>query len=275
MNGDLIQEGGSFAIQAGEYTAPTLTIGLDMLAGPIEFSTLQPRRQRANVIKGVFTSEQNAWQRFDFPSVSDAAAIALDGQEVVSDISLDMVGSGAQAQRLASMELRQARRGRSVSLTCNLMAMPARVGSNVYLDIPRYFDRSVFRVVEFKFSVGSDGAPQIELALLESAPEIYEWATTQEQLVNVPAELSASNPQVAQPIMSPDASPLPSLPAAVTITTLTAGATIRWSKSAIPESDAAGTAYTGPVTVSAGDLLFARAFRTGYLASPPALETYA
>lgn len=275
MNGDLIQEGGAFAIQAGEYVTPTFRIGLDMLAGPIQFSTLQPRRQRANVVKGVFTSEQNQWQRSDFPSLSDTAAIAADGQEVVSDIALELVGSGAQAQRLASLELRQARHGRSVSLVCNLMAMPARVGANVYLDIPRYFDRAVYRVVELKFSVGNDGAPNIQLTLLENAASIYEWTTIMERLVNVPAELSASSPQVAQPIMTPDASPLPSLPVSVTITTLTPGASIRYSKTSIPEYETSGTLYNRPVPVEAGDLLFARAFRTGYLASPPALETYA
>ncbi len=259
MNGDLIHEGGKFTIQAGEYVTPTFTIDLDMLAGPIEFSTLQPRKERANVVKGTFLSEQNQWQKFDFPSVVDDAAIALDGQEVVSDLSLELVGSGAQAQRLASMELRQARRGRTVSLECNLKAMPAKVGSNIILNIPRYFDNQVFRVVEYKFSVGNDGAPRISLTLVENAPEIYEWTIGQEKLINVPLALNASSPQCSLPVMSPDSDPTPSYPASVSITTLTSGATIRYSLSAAPETETDGTAYTTPITINSGDFLYARA----------------
>ncbi|MES2706066.1 MAG: hypothetical protein V4726_05620 [Verrucomicrobiota bacterium] len=279
MNGDLIQSGGIYAIQAGQFVTPTFTIGLDMLAGPIEFSSLQARRDRANIVKGTFLSETNNWQKFDFPAVTDAAAVAMDGQEVVSDLTLEMVGSGSQAQRLASMELKQARHGRTVQLICNLMAMPARVGSNVILDIPRYFDGAVYRVVESKFSVGNDGAPAISLTLLENSPEIYQWDLANERLINVPADLNAKTPQTSQPVYSPDAGSGPSLPADITITSLTAGAVIRWAISPAPlvtplQTETDGTAYTGPVTVEAGDFLHARAFRAGYLASPLTIEGY-
>lgn len=275
MGGDLIQAGGIFSIQAGQYITPTFVIDLNILAGPIEFSSLQPRKERANIVKGTFLSETNKWQKFDFPSLTDSAAIAQDGQEVVADVTLDLVGSGSQAQRLASMELKQARRGRSVNLLCNLKAMPARVGSNVVLDIPRYFNGAVYRVVESRFSVGSDGAPNIQLTLLENDPEIYEWDRINEKLINVPADLNAKTPQASIPIYSP----LPGddaivLPADITITSLTADAVIRWSLDVPPETSDAGTLYTGPVTVTSGDFLYARAFRTGYLASPLQLQVY-
>lgn len=279
MNGDLIQSGGRYIIQAGRYSTPTFSIGLDMLAGPIEVTFLQPRRDRANMVKGTFLSEANSWQRFDFPSVSDAEAVATDGQEVVSDLSLEMVGSGAQAQRLADMELRQARRGRTLQLHCNLMALPAIVGSNVIADIPRYSAGEVWRVVETRFSVGNDNAPTIVLTLLETHPDIYEWDLAKERLINVPPELAAKTPQVAQPVFAPSADTSPALPAAVTITTLTAGAVIRWMLSGSPvgngpETAADGTAYTGPVSVGAGQFLYARAFRDGFLASALTLEGY-
>ena len=271
MNGDVIHSTGKFTIQAGEYTTPLFTIDLDMLAGGIEFSSLQPRKERANVVKGTFLSEENAWQRFDFPSLKDDDAVTQDGQEVVADLTLDLVGSGSQAQRLAMMELRQARHGRSVNLVCNLKAMPIKVGSNVILDIPRYFDGDVFRVVEYKFSVGNDNAPTIELTLIETAEEIYDWSTAFETLVNVPPALNAKKPQVAQPTMSPDEG---AAPQTVTIITLTPGATIRYSTSAAPTSATDGTAYTAPITIASPATLYARAFRTGYLDSPLAAEVY-
>lgn len=275
MNGDLIQSAGKFTIQAGRYITPTFAIDLNMLAGPIEFSSVPPRKERSNVVKGTFLSEANAWQKFDFPSISDAAAIAQDGQEVVSDLTLELVGSGAQAQRLASMELRQARHGRSVQLTCNLKAMPARVGSNVILNIPRYFDGAVYRVVESKFSVGNDGAPSISLTLLENSPDIYEWNVSSEKLINVPAELNAKNPQTGKPVFSPMPDISLSFPTNITITSLTPSAVIRYAINDVPPDTAdAGIPYTGPVTVAEGDILAARAFRAGYLASPLELRVY-
>ena len=47
MAGDMIQQGGSFVINAGEYEVPTFTIDEDMLAGGIVFSSLRPRTARA------------------------------------------------------------------------------------------------------------------------------------------------------------------------------------------------------------------------------------
>lgn len=275
MNGDLIQMGGQFIIQAGRYFTPTFTIDMDMLAGPIEFSPLPPRRDRANVVKGTFLSEVNSWQKSDFPAVRDDAAVAQDGQEVVSDLSLELVGSGSQAQRLASMELKQARRARSVSLVCNLRAMPARVGANVFLDLPRYSDNDVFRVVESKLSFGNDGRPELSLTLLENSPDIYDWSVSDEQLINVPPDLSARTPQVSQPSYDPPAVITPPMPTAVTISTLTAGAVIRYSFGPPPQTQEDGTLYTGPVTVTSGQTLYARAFRSGYMASPLAAEAYA
>lgn len=278
MNGDLIQSAGKFSIQAGQFVTPTFEIDINMLAGGIEFSSLQSRRERANVVKGTFLSEANAWQKFDFPSIRDTAAITQDGQEMVVDLSLELVGSGSQAQRLAGMELKQARRGRSVTLICNLKAMPALVGSNVILSIPRYFDGDVYRVVESKFSLGNDGAPNITLTLLENSPEIYEWDLADESLINVPADLSAKNPQTAQPIYSPLPEEDPEVeteyPIDITITSLTPTAVIRWSKALPPETADAGELYTGPVSVESGDFLYSRAFRAGYLASPLQLQVY-
>ena len=267
MAGDLIHAGGKFFIQAGDYTAPMFAITLDMMAGPLEFSTTPPRRDRANVLKGTFVSEANSWQSFDFPAIRDPDAITMDGQEVVADMTLDLVGSGTQAQRLASIELKQARLGRTVNLTCNLKVLPVTVGSNVTIDIPRYFAGQVYRVVEYKFSVGGDGAPTIDLTLIETSSSIYDWSTADETLINVPAPLNASKPQVSQPLISGSA---PS----VTLATLTAGAAIRYSTATAPTSATEGTAYTAPFAVTPPATLYARAFRTGYLDSPLAAEVY-
>lgn len=260
MGGDMIQQGGSFIINAGEYQEPTLTIDMDMLAGGIVFSSLQPRAARANIIKGTFQSEANAWQQFDFPSITDTDAVTLDGQEVIADIGFAMVDSGAQAQRLANMQLRQARRGRTVQLQCSLKAMPVKVGSNVILDIDRYFDNEVFKVVEWRLKWGD--TPSITLTLIESNEDIYAWDVSQERPINNPDDLSIDPPQTGTTTITQYTVGADKL---FSISSPTSGAGIRWSYTADPKTSAGGTEYTGPVIYTGTPTLYSRAFRPGYL----------
>jgi hypothetical protein len=262
MAGDMIQQGGSFVINAGEYQVPTFTIDEDMLAGGIVFSSLQPRTARANIIKGTFQSEANAWQQFDFPSITDAAAVAMDGQEVISDVGFALVDSGAQAQRLANIQLRQARRGRTVQLQCNLKAMPVKVGSNVMLSLPRYFDGDVFKVMEWRWSAGNDGAPGITLTLMEANADIWAWDVAQERPINDPLALSVDPPQTGTTTITQF---VVAMVKYFTISSPTAGAGIRYSFTADPKTSAGGTEYTGQVAYTGTPTLYSRAFRPGYL----------
>lgn len=264
MAGDMIQQGGSFAINAGEYQVPTFTIDEDMLSAGIVFSSLQPRTARANIVKGTFQSEANEWQQFDFPSITDAVALALDGQEVISDIGFALVDSGSQAQRLANIQLRQARRGRTVQLQCNLKAMPVKVGSNVILSIPRYFDEAVYKVMDWRWSAGNDGAPGISITLMETNPDIYAWNVSQEKLINDPSALSIATPQTGITTVTLFTGP----PKTFTISCLTLGAGIRYSLTADPKTSAGGTEYTGAVIYTGTPTLYSRAFRPGYLDGP-------
>jgi hypothetical protein len=262
MAGDMIQQGGSFVINAGEYEVPTFTIDEDMLAGGIVFSSLQPRTARANIIKGTFQSEANAWQQFDFPSITDAAAVAMDGQEVISDVGFALVDSGAQAQRLANIQLRQARRGKTVQLACNLKAMPVKVGSNVMLSLPRYFDGDVFKVMEWRWSAGNDGAPGITLTLMEANADIWAWDVAQERPINDPLALSIDPPQTGTTTITQF---VVAMVKYFTISSPTAGAGIRYSFTADPKTSAGGTEYTGQVAYTGTPTLYSRAFRPGYL----------
>ena len=276
MAGDMIFANGSYEIQAGEYRTPTFEITPDMLIEGFSVSNLQPRKDRPNVVKGTFVAEANRWQRFDFPAVSRTAYVDADGAELVRDLSLEMVGSGSQAQRLASIDLEQARRARTLSITTNLRAMPARVGGSCLVTIPRYFDRQPMRVLESTFVVGQDGVLLLKLTMIETDPAIYAWDRTRERQVNAPPAINAKGVTVSTPAFSPEAGEHPSgsFPLSVAITTLTSGATIRYSLSAVPTSITDGSAYTGPVSISDGDTLYARAFKTGFTASAPTIGAF-
>ena len=276
MAGDMIFANGNYEIQAGEYRTPTFEITADMLVDGFTVSHLQPRKDRINVVKGTFVAEANRWQRFDFPSVSRTAYVEADGIENVRDLTLELVASGSQAQRIASIELEQSRRARTLSITANLRALPARVGGSVLVTLARHFDRQPMRVVESTFVVGNDGALLLKLSLAETDEEIYAWTRTREQQLNAPAAINATGRKVATPIYSPEAGehdPV-EFPISVAISTLTAGATLRYSLTAVPSTAIDGTAYSGPVTINDGDTLYARGFLAGYEASEPAIGAF-
>ncbi len=276
MAGDVIFINGRYEIQAGEYRTPTFEITADMLLENISISHVQPRKDRPNVVKGTFVAEANRWQRFDFPSVSRDVYVEEDGQEVVHDLSLELVASGSQAQRLASIELEHARRAKTATLTTGLRGMPAKAGGSVLLDVPRYFDHQPMRVAESTFMVTNDGALLLKFAMIETDPAIYAWARTREKQINVPPEINAKGPRVSTPAFLPEAGEYDPVvfPLAVTITTLTPGATIRYSLVSMPTTSAEGTLYSTPVAVASGETLYARAFKTAYEASSPAIGAF-
>ncbi len=270
MAGDAWYSGGKWFVQAGAYLTPTFGITADMLAGPVQIANVPPRKSRANIVKGTFLSEDNRWQRFDFPAVRDEIGITRDG-EIIEDLNLELVGSASQSQRLASIELQRAKFGRVVNLRCSLRALPSRNAGTILLTLPRYFpDGAVFRVAEWTFAVNDDATLGIEMQLVQADPEIYAWTTADERQAYIPPALSATGPQVAQPTFSPSGGAATT----VTIATVTAAATIRYSLTSAPGDVTAGTEYTGPVSVASGQTLYARAFRSGYTMSNPTVAAY-
>ncbi len=276
MAGDMIFQNGLWEIQAGEYRTPTFEITADMMVEGFSISHLQPRKDRINVVKGTFVSEANRWQRFDFPSVTRAIYVNEDGMENVRDLTLEMVASGSQAQRLASIELEQTRRSRTLSCTCNLRALPARVGGSVLVTLARHFDRQPMRVISSVFVVSNDGALLLKLSMTETDEDIYAWSRTREQQLNTPPAINATGVKVATPLLSPDPGEYSTglFPLAVSITTLTSGATIRYSLTALPTTITEGSLYSAPFNVADGDTVYARAFKTGIAASEPAIGAY-
>lgn len=275
MGGTLLRVNGQWHIQAAEYIAPTFEITADMLAGGLELNNVQPKKDRANLVKGTYIAEANKWQRFDFPAQSEAAYVEADGQEISRDISFEMVASASQAQRLARIDLENARRGRTLQLRCSLAAMPAMPGGAVLVTLPRYFDRQPFYVAESSIGV-DNGKLYVELSLHETAPEIFDWRTAMEHQVNIPDDLNVEAPRCSQPVFSPPPGSFDAgdFPVSVTIASLTSGATIRYSTSAVPQLETDGSAYSGPVAVTSGQTLYAKAFKTGFLGSNPKIGVY-
>jgi RHS repeat-associated protein len=85
----------------------------------------------------------------------------------------------------------------------------------------------------------------------------------------VPVESLTLGSQVAMPVFTPQGTPL-----TVAITSSTPGASINYTTNGTPPTSTAGTAYTGPISVSQTETIEAIAFETGMTASTVASATY-
>lgn len=200
MAGWVVYSGGKFRISAGAYEAPTFTITPEMIMKVNGHKTKKPRRERVNMVKGVYTAEENRWQESDFPPITNATYKAADGgDELPKDLELPLVQSPSLAQRLAKIELETGRLERIINLECSLRALPVVAGASVMVDFPRYsYEGKVFQCISSEIKAGTSGAaPTISLELREWSSNIYAWDySTEEKEVKPSPGIGETGPKL-------------------------------------------------------------------------------
>tara|TARA_B100000214_G_scaffold361558_1_gene325093 strand:+ start:2156 stop:4711 length:2556 start_codon:yes stop_codon:yes gene_type:complete len=283
MAGWMVYAGGKFKIYAGAYVTPTLTIDEDFLAGPVEVRNRMPKRERINLVKGVYQAPQTDYQPTDFPSVTNSGYVTEDGEEMSRDMELVFTTSPATAQRIAKIELERSRREITVGLLCNLKALPAEAGMTVNLTLDRFgYSAKPFFVQSSTIGLLDDGTVGLSLSLREIESACYSWtpASDEKAVANAP-DLSVGPPQVGSLTVSPDASAAfaeGEFPIRPQITTNTTGAAIRYSYTAPILTEAGGEPYNNEPelrpSLTEGRTLYARAFKAGYEPSDSFEGTY-
>lgn len=167
-----------------------MTLGPDDMRGGIDVRTRVPRRDRVNVMTGLYSSEMHGAQPTDYPAVRDTDAVTADGMEITGDLDIPFTGHPVIVQRIAKIHLAQARQEIRVSLTVSLRAVTLVAGSLVSLTFPEWeWDRKLFEVIEWRFGVqkSQDGGSVvvIDLQLKEHSESVYDWDhITDEALVD-------------------------------------------------------------------------------------------
>jgi len=203
MAGTIAYSGGQVVVYAAAYRAPSLTLDETHMAGAFTVSTRTSARDRVNAVKGTYISEANQWTAADFPQITSATYLADDdGIYHWCDVILPFTTSSSAAQRIAVINLRQAREEIIFTAKFNLTAMQLRAGDTVMLTNANLgFSAKEFQVIAW--SLASDGTPPtpvIELQLRETASSIYDWNVTDEIAVegapntNLPSPFSIVAP---------------------------------------------------------------------------------
>jgi hypothetical protein len=186
MGGTIAYSGGQVVVYAAAYRAPTITLDESHMAGGFTVSTRLSARDRVNAVKGTFISSENQWAAADFPQITSATYLAADdGVYHWRDVILPFTTSSSAAQRIARINLRQAREEIIFTAKFNLTAMQLRAGDTVMLTNANLgWSSKVFEVIAW--SLSSDGTPPtpvIELQLRETDSTVYDWSVTDEVAV--------------------------------------------------------------------------------------------
>lgn len=213
--GSLFWGAGKWKLTVGDYTAPTKTLTLDDLRGPINLATRVNLRDQFNIVKGTFNDAAERWIVTDYPQVRGATFVAEDGgQETELDLRLPYTTSSATAQRLAKLTLYRGREQMTFTADFGLNAFDVEVGEIIALTNPRYgWTEKEFEVVGWSFGAGEAGALTVSLTLRETSENAFDWDaeetaiiqnntnlpspfTTTEVGLSVGAELRIANQQV-------------------------------------------------------------------------------
>lgn len=171
--GVLVYVAGRYRLHVGAYDAPTDTLTAADLAGPVEVVTKRPRRERFNGVRGTYIDPARGFLAADFPPVSDAAAIAEDGEVIWTDLELPVVNDPIRAQRLARMALRRHRESITINVTVKYRGLRYAIWQTVSVTLPDFgWAGKVFRVNSFAFDPASGN---ISLTLSEESAFSYAW----------------------------------------------------------------------------------------------------
>jgi hypothetical protein len=200
MSAATICTGGLWHLSGGAYNAPAHSFSWDDLRGQVKIQTKDSRRDTCNAVKGTFISEKNKWQPADYPPVKNATYLAEDGERIWREMDLPFTTSAATAQRLAKIELEQARQDITLTLPLKLSGLRVQAGDVVNLNLDRYgWSAKPFEVVGWELVLeksegDTGGIVGIDLSLRETAPGVWDWASGEETTVDLAPNTTLPDP---------------------------------------------------------------------------------
>lgn len=183
--GSLFWGAGNWKLVVGDYIAPTKTLGLDDLRGPISLATRSNVRDQFNGVQGTFNDAAGRWITTDYPSITSATFQAEDGgEETLLDFPLVHTTSGATAQRIAKLTLYRGREQMTLSADFGLNAFDVEVGEIIALTNPRYgWDEKEFEVSGWAFGASGEGDLRVTLTLRETSESAFDWSAEETEII--------------------------------------------------------------------------------------------
>ena len=159
MGGVITYSNGTFKAFASATSTATFSLNEDDVIGDLTTQSRLSRKDNFNSIKGKFLSETTEWEQTDYPALSPSSFVTDDnGETIFRDLDLSFTTSQSMAQRLAKIQLYQARQPLTVSGTFKCSAFPLDTNDLVKFSNTRYgWSDKVFRVSQWGFTNDKNG----------------------------------------------------------------------------------------------------------------------
>lgn len=178
MAGRAVNVAGFWTLLAGAWRVPVEEYGIgDVRGSGLRVQNSQSLADSFNVVKGIFQSSQNFYQKSDYPSAYYPQFIQQDnGLEAIKELNLPFSNRPTTAQRIAKIELFRARQGIVVTSDFSMKGISVKTGDTLYMNVDRYgWELKPFEVTEFTFA-NEAGALLTRMTLRETAQAIYDWS---------------------------------------------------------------------------------------------------
>lgn len=204
IGGSAIYAGGSWKIKAASYYTPVFTFDESHILSNIAVRTKASRKDRFNLIKGVYVSPLNDGEPADYPPITNSTYVSNDGGRTIPiDYDLPMTQRPHTAQRLAKIKLERHRQELFFEADFSLHAMQVQAGDVVLINNTRFgWSSKPFEVVTWSLeSRDQDGVPlfYVHMALQETASAVYDWNNGEETAVDPAPDTNLPNPLEVDP----------------------------------------------------------------------------
>lgn len=205
MGGSATNIGGKWFLKAAVYASPVFTFDEGDIISKIVLRTKVSRRDRFNLVKGVYVSPLNDGETSDYPPIQNSTYVTNDnGKTLPIDYDLPFTQRPHTAQRLAKIKLEKHRQELFFEAEFKLNAMQVQPGDTVYINNTRFgWTNKIFEVVSWTLAtktIGSVPLYYVKMSLQETASAVYDWNNGEETSVdpapntNLPDPLSVAAP---------------------------------------------------------------------------------
>lgn len=199
--GSVVFIGGKWFIHAAFYRTPVFSFSESHIIGKYNVRPKVSRRDRFNLVKGVYVSPFNDGEATDYPPVTNSTYVTEDnGRKLPIDYDLPMTQRPHTAQRLAKIKLEKHRQEAFFEAKFMLHAMQVQPADNLFLSNTILgYSSKVFEVITWSLDNQTDNnAPLffIKMALQETASAVYDWNSGEETSVDPAPNTSLPNPLV-------------------------------------------------------------------------------
>lgn len=204
MGGTATYIGTGWHLKAAVYASPVFSFNESDVISPIVLRTRVSRRDRFNLVKGVYVSPLNDGETSDYPPVQNSSYVSYDNSKTLpTDYDLPFTPRPHTAQRLAKIKLEKHRQELFFEAEFNLKAMQVQPGDTIYFSNTRFgWTNKVFEVVSWTLAtrmVANVPLFYVKMSLQETASAVYDWNNGEETAVDPAPNTNLPNPLLVNP----------------------------------------------------------------------------